>query len=160
MPTCFHMIIPKPCQSVRPSVRIPRNISPWLRQYQSYISNWYINGKVFMSTTTWKLKYLIFFFLKFEIEFCLVFWLALKSWNRLSFVNISPTLVIDASMERSLQVQQHGNPKIWFFSKSSYLYFNLCQRAEINIQVGLNMHLYNDIGMHRRPFEGRHLVQN
>ena len=28
----------------------------------------------------------------------------------------------------------------------------------INIQVGLNMHLYDDTGMHRRPFEGRHLV--
>ena len=27
-----------------------------------------------------------------------------------------------------------------------------------NIQVGLNMHLYDDMGMHRRPFEGRHLV--
>ena len=26
--------------------------SPWLRQYQSYISNWYVNGKVFTSTTT------------------------------------------------------------------------------------------------------------
>ena len=24
----------------------------WLRQYQSYISNWYVNGKVFTSTTT------------------------------------------------------------------------------------------------------------
>ena len=32
-----------------------------------------------------------------------------------SFVNISPTLVIDTSMERSSRVLQHGNPKIWFF---------------------------------------------
>ena len=32
-----------------------------------------------------------------------------------SFVNISPTLVIDTSMERSSQVLHHGNPKIWFF---------------------------------------------
>ena len=40
--------------------------------------------------------------------------------NRLSFVNISPTLVIDASMERSSRVLHHGNPKIWiFFQKSS-----------------------------------------
>ena len=38
--------------------------------------------------------------------------------NPLSFVNISPTLVIDTSMERSYQVLQHGNPKIGFlFSK-------------------------------------------
>ena len=81
--------------------------SPWLRQYQSYMSNWYVNGKVFTSTTTWEPKNLIFFSKKFEIEFD--------------------------------------------------LYFDLCWRAEI-IQVGLNMHLYVDIGMHRRPFEGRHLI--
>ena len=39
-----------------------------LRRYQSYISNLYINGKVFTSTTSWKSKNLIFFFLKFEIR--------------------------------------------------------------------------------------------
>ena len=33
--------------------------------------------------------------------------------NPLSFVNISPTLVIDTSMERSSRVLHHGNPKIW-----------------------------------------------
>ena len=27
-----------------------------------------------------------------------------------------------------------------------------------DIQVGLNRHLYDDMGMHRRPFEGQHLV--
>ena len=43
--------------------------SPWLRRYQSYsyIRNWYINGKVFTSTTAWKLKNLIFFSKKFKI---------------------------------------------------------------------------------------------
>ena len=35
--------------------------SPWLHRYQSYISNWYINGKVFTSITAWKPKKLIFF---------------------------------------------------------------------------------------------------
>ena len=40
--------------------------SPWLRQYQSYISNWYINGKVFSSTAAWKPKNLIFFSRKFS----------------------------------------------------------------------------------------------
>ena len=34
--------------------------------------------------------------------------------SHLSFVNISPTLVIDASMERSSRVLQHGNPKCEF----------------------------------------------
>ena len=32
--------------------------------------------------------------------------------NHYSFVNISPTSVIGASMERSSRVLQHGNPKI------------------------------------------------
>ena len=40
-----------------------------------------------------------------------------KKVNHHSFVNISPTLVIDASMERSSRALQHGNPKIWFFFK-------------------------------------------
>ena len=66
-----------------------------------------------------------------------------------SFVNISPTLVIDTSMERSSLVLHHGNPEMWkFFKKFEIefdLYFDLCQRAEI-IQVGLNMHPYVDIG--------------
>ena len=51
-------------------------------------------------------------------------------------------------MERSSRVLQHGNTKIFdsFFKilKLNFdLYFNLCQRAEI-IQVGLNIHLYDD----------------
>ena len=67
-----------------------------------------------------------------------------------SFVNISPTLVIDALMERSSRVLQHGIQKIWLFFWRKFeiefdLYFDLCWRAEI-IQVGLNMHLYVDIG--------------
>ena len=43
--------------------------------------------------------------------------------DHLSFVNISPTLVIDISMERSSRVLQHGNPK--FFSKCLELNFEL-----------------------------------
>ena len=59
-------------------------------------------------------KIWIFFIKSSKFEF----WLVLKSWNNLSFVNISPTLVIDTSMERSSRVLQHGNPKIrFFFSK-------------------------------------------
>ena len=41
----------------------------------------------------------------------------LEKRNPLSFVNISPTLVIDTSMERSSRVLQHGNQKICFFFK-------------------------------------------
>ena len=70
--------------------------------------------------------------------------------NHPGFVNISPTWVIDTSMERSSRVLQHGNQKIWFFFPKKFkiefdLYFDLWWRAEI-IQVGLNMHLYVDIG--------------
>ena len=95
------------------------------------------------------------FFKKFEIdeiEFCPYpeFPYAEKK-NRPDFVNISPTLVIDTSTERSSRVLQHGNQKkMIFFSSKKFeiefdLYFDLCQRAEI-IQAGRNMHLYVDIG--------------
>ena len=43
------------------------------------------------------------------------YWFLTKSWNHLSFVNISPTLVIDTSMEWSSLVLHHGNPEMWFF---------------------------------------------
>ena len=65
---------------------------PGLVNIQSYISNWYVNGKVFTSTTPWQPENLIFFF------------------NKVRNSN-----------------------------------FDLCWRVEI-IQVGLNMHLYIDIG--------------
>ena len=61
-------------------------------------------------------------FLKFEIdeiEFCPYPESPYpENKNRPSFVNISPTLVIDTSMERSLRVLQHGNPKKLFFKKN------------------------------------------
>ena len=69
--------------------------------------------------TTETRKFDFFFSKKFEI--CLL----TKSWNHLSFVNISPTLVIDTSMERSSRVLQHGNPKIWFFFQKSSK-FEIC----------------------------------
>ena len=60
-----------------------------------------------------------FFFFKSKFEF----WLPTKSWNCISFVNISPTLIINTSMERSSRVLQHGNPKIWIFSKKLKIEF-------------------------------------
>ena len=66
-----------------PRVSVRRETkSPWLRQYQSYISNWYVNGKVFTSTTTWEPRNLIFFFKKVRNWIRLVFWLVLKSLNQ------------------------------------------------------------------------------
>ena len=47
--------------------------SPWFRRCQSDISNWYINGKVFTSTTALKPNKLNFLSKKFKInkiEFC------------------------------------------------------------------------------------------
>ena len=96
---------------------------------------------------------------KVEIEF----WLVLEIWNHPSFVNISPTLVIDTSMERSSRVLYHEKSKFYFIKKKKRLtkcfcchVFNnfkhmLCTLIgaiilSINIQVGLNMHLYDDIG--------------
>ena len=72
--------------------------SPLIHQYQSYSSNWYMNGEVFTSTTTWKSKK---FILKKLSKLNNEFWLVPKCWNHPSFVNISPTVVIDESMERS-----------------------------------------------------------
>ena len=81
-----------------------------------------------MERSSWVLQHgnpkiwFFFFSKKFEIKF----WLVTKSWNYLSFVNISPTLVIDTSMERSSRVLQHRNPKIRiFFQQKSKLNFDL-----------------------------------
>ena len=89
-----------------------------------------------------------FFSKKFEIEFCLYpDFLYAKKRNRPGFVDVSPTLVIDMSTKRYLRVLQHRNQKIFLLKKFEIeLYFDLCWRAEINIQVGRNMYLYVDIG--------------
>ena len=63
-------------------------------------------------------------------------------------------------MERSLRVLHHGNQKIRIFSKNLILnfdlHFDLFQRAEIE-KVSPCTYMTKS-GMHRRPFEGRHLV--
>ena len=48
-----------------------------------------------------------------------------------NFVNISPTLVIDTSMERSSRVLHHGNPKIWFFFSKKFEIRNLSFDEEL-----------------------------
>ena len=70
----------------------------------------------------------IWFFFQKSSKF--EFWLLTKSWNHLSFVNISPTLVIDISMERFSRVLHHGNSKIgFFFQKSSKFKFWLLTKS-------------------------------
>ena len=49
-----------------------------------------------------------------------------KKRNHPSFVNISPTLVIDTSMERFSRVLQYGNPKILFFSQKGRNWILTC----------------------------------
>ena len=71
---------------------------------------------VFTSITAWKPENLNFFQNSSKFKF----WLLTKSWNHLCFVNISPTLVIDTSMERSSRVLHHGDPKIWFFFSKKF----------------------------------------
>ena len=148
--TCFHMRIPKPCLSVCPSVRpsvrlsvrpsvcphpekrIPLsfvNISPTLvidasmERFSRVLHNGNPKIWIFFQKSS-----------KFEI------WLLVKSWNHLSFVDISPTLVIDTSMERSSRVLHHGNPKIRiFFKKVWNLKFYFRRRAEITLASSISV---------------------
>ena len=61
--------------------------------------------------------------------------------NHHSFVNISPTLVIDTSMERSSRVLHHGNPKIWFFffKKVRNSNFDFWRTAEITLVSSISV---------------------
>ena len=79
------------------------------------------------------------------------FWFLTKSWNHLSFVNVSPTLVIDTSMERSSRVLHHGNPKIWiFFQKSSKFEFWLSTKSwNHHSFVNISLTLVIDTSMER-----------
>ena len=61
--------------------------------------------------------------------------------NHPSFVNISPTLVIDTSMKRSSRVLQHGNPRNWrSFQKrlklNFDLYFDWCWNRPSFVNIG------------------------
>ena len=73
--------------------------------------------------------------------FYIEFWLVLKSWNHLSFVNISPTLVIDTSMERSSRVLATAwkLKNLIFFSKK-VRNIELCWRAEISYHSSRSQH--------------------
>ena len=107
------------CLSVCPSVCLSICPYPEKRNHHSFVN---ISPTIVIDTSMERSSRVlhhgnqkIWFF--FQISSKFEFWLVLKSWNNLSFVNISPTLVIDTSMERSSRVIQHGNPKIWFFFK-------------------------------------------
>ena len=98
----------------------------------------------------------IWFFFQKSLKF--EFWLVTKSWNHLSFVNISPTLVIETSMERYSRVLHHGNPKIWFFSqKSSKFEFWLLTKSWNHLSfVNISPTLVIDTSMERSSRVLRH----
>ena len=132
--TCFHMRIPKPCLSVCPSVRLSVCLSicpyPEKRNHPGFVN---ISPTLEIVTSMERSSRVlqhgnpkIWFFFQKSLKF--EFWLVTKSWNHLSFVNISPTLVIDTSMERSSRELHHGNPKIWFFSKKFEIRILTCDK--------------------------------
>ena len=113
VPTCFHVRIPKPCLSVCLSVRLSICPYPEKRNHHSFVN---ISPTLVIDTSMERSsrelhdanpKNLNFFQKSSKFEF----WLVLKCWNNLSFVNISPTLVIDTSMERSSRELHDANPK-------------------------------------------------
>ena len=143
VPTCFHVTIPKPCLSVRPSVCLSVCPHPEKRYHHSFVN---ISPTLVIDTSMERTSRVLhhgkpkiwFFFLQKSSKF--EFWLLTKSWNHLSFVNISPTLVIDTSMERSSRVLQHGNPKIWIFLKIVWnSNFDFWRRAEITLALSISV---------------------
>ena len=134
------------CLSVRLSVHLSVCLSicpyPEKRNHHSFVN---ISPTLVIDTSMERssrvlhdAKPKIWFFFKKSSKF--EFWLVLKSWNHLSFINISPTSVIYTSMERSSQVLQLGNPKIWFFFKKvRNLNFDLWRRAEITLASSISV---------------------
>ena len=115
-------VCPSVCLSVRLSVRPSVCPHPEKRYHHSFVN---ISPTLVIDTSMERSsrvlhhgnpKIWIFFQKSSKFDF----WLLTKSWNHLSFVNISPTLVIDTSMERSSRVLHHGNKKIWFFFSKKF----------------------------------------
>ena len=120
------MRIPNPCLSVYPSVCPSVHLSvcphPEKRNHHSFVN---ISPTLVINTSMERSSRVlhhgnpkIWFFFQKSSKF--EFWLLMKNWNHLSFVNMSPTLVIDTSMERSSRVLHHGNPKNWFFFSKKF----------------------------------------
>ena len=121
VPTCFHMRIPKPCLSVCLSV-CPH---PEKRYHHSFVN---ISPTLVIDTSMERSSRVlqhgnpkIWFFFQKSSKF--EFWLLTKSWNHLSFVNISPTLVIDTSKRSSRVLRKPEN--LIFFSKKFEIFWLL-----------------------------------
>ena len=140
------MRIPKPCLSVCPSVCLSVCLSictyPEKRNHHSFVN---ISPTLVIDTSMERSSRVlhhgnqkIWFFFQKSSKF--EFWLVLKSLNNLSFVNISPTMVIDTSMERSSRVLHDANPKKlnFFFKKVRNSNFDFWQRAEITLASSIS----------------------
>ena len=135
VPTCFYMRIPKPCLSVRLSI-CPY---PEKRNHPSFVN---VSPTLVIDTSMERSsrvlrhgfpKIWIFFHKSSKFKF----WLSTNSWNHHSFVKISPTLVIDTSMERPHEYYTMGTPKFDFFQKSSN--FDFWRRAEITLASSISV---------------------
>ena len=110
--TCFHMRIPKPCLSVCPH---PEKRNPLC--FVNISSTLVVDASMERYSRVLhhgNLRIWIFFPKSVKLEI----WLLTKSWNHLSFVDISlslVSLVIDTSMENFSLLLHYGNPKNWFF---------------------------------------------
>ena len=135
------MRIPKPCLSVRPSVRLSVCPHPEKRNPLSFVN---ISPTLVIDTSMERFSRVlhngnqkIWIFFQKSSKFKI--WLLAKSWNHLSFVDISPTLVIDTSMERSSRVLHHGNPKILIFFKKVWNSKFDFWRAEITLASSISV---------------------
>ena len=93
-------------------------------------SNFITNGIIMHPVLRWGITYRDRFFVcrhvsiwGFQNRVCPSVCLYPEKRYHHSFVNISPTLIIDTSMERSSRVLQHGTPKIWICFKKFKIEF-------------------------------------
>ena len=92
-------------------IRTQEKKSPWFPQYQSYISNWYINGKVFMSTTAWKPKNLNFFKKVRNSDFDLYFvWLFLSLKLNFDLCRRAEIIQVGLNMHHMMTSGMHRRP--------------------------------------------------
>ena len=125
------------------SVRTSRKKkSSWLREYQPYISNWYISGKVFTSTTAWKPKNLLFFQKSSKLNFDLC-WRAeitlASSGNKSAEKFVSETALSEVLYSSALHVLvvQHGSKvstcsrQINFYTYTSFIHWRDITRLVI-----------------------------
>ena len=134
VPTCFHyqygdsVIIVSVCPSVCPYPK-KRNHPRYVNISPTLVIDTSMERSSRVHITAWKPNF--WFFLKGQNWIWCVFQLLLKSWNHISFVNISRILEIDTSME----TQRFE----FLFKKSSKLYFDLCWRAEITLVSSISV---------------------